>query len=573
MKRLHQLLSLLLPHWLPMLWAVLLGFLAVGSNIGLLTTSAYLISRAAQHPPVLDLMVAIVGVRFFGIARAVFRYLERYFSHDVTFRVLSNMRVWFYKAIEPLATSQLMHYHSGDLLSRIVSDVETLKNFYLRVLSPPLVALLTLGVVFFLLACFDLRMAFIFLAFFIGAAVVVPIFIRAWGRRSGQGILGSKAQLNTCLVDGIQGMTDLLSFDQQGRQLEKIDKTNDNLSKLQGRLAKINGLAGSLTGLCMNLAMWTILVMAIIKVEQGELPGVYIAMLALATLSAFEAVTPLPLTFIYLEESMSAAKRLFELAETENYSPSRKDEQFVPKGYEIEFNNLHFRYSAKDPWILRDVSFTIPQGRRLAIVGPSGAGKSTLANLLLGFFDYQRGSLQLGGREVRDYHQSKLMAHMAVVAQRTHLFNATVRENILLARPGASEKEMIQAARRARIHDFILTLPEGYDTYVGEGGLKLSGGQRQRVAIARAILKNASVLILDEVTAGLDPVVGREIMQDLFQLMKDKTSLVISHHLVGLECMDEILVLVEGKVVEKGTHSQLLEQGGVYARMWQLSVR
>lgn len=552
MSPLRQLFLLVLPHWRPMLLAVLLGFFTVASNIGLLTTSAYLITRAALHPPVLDLMVAIVGVRFFGIARAVFRYLERYFSHDVTFRILSSMRVWFYRKVEPLAPSRLMDYHSGDLLSRIVTDVETLKNFYLRVLSPPLVALLILMVSCYFLAWFDVRMSFLLLLFFLMAGLVAPLLIGWWSRPWGKEIVQSKSNLNALLVDSIQGMADIEAFGQRSRQLKKVAKETAKLLKLQGSIAKVNGLANSLTGLCMNLAMWSILVLAILKVEQGDLAGIDIAMLALVALSSFEAVAPLPLILPFLQESLAAAQRLLAITGPAGPNWHNQQENISLQGYDIQVSQLSFRYAPDSPWVLRNVSFTVPQGKKVAIIGPSGSGKSTLVNLLLGFFDYQEGSLKLGGREIRDYQQEKLLEQLAVVTQRTHLFNTTIRENLLLARPDASREELVRAARKAKIHDFILSLPEGYETYIGEGGFKLSGGQRQRLAIARTILKNAPILILDEVATGIDPLAEQEIMQDLYQLMQDKTTLVITHNLMGLEQMDEVIVLVEGKVVERG---------------------
>ncbi|GAB6181133.1 thiol reductant ABC exporter subunit CydC [Desulfotomaculum defluvii] len=568
MSTIRQLVLLVLPHWQLMLMAVLLGFLTVGSNIGLLTTSAYLISRAALHPPILDLMVAIVGVRFFGLARAIFRYFERYFSHDVTFRVLCSIRVWFYRNIEPLAPSSLKDYHSGDLLSRIVTDVETLKNFYLRVLAPPLVALMTLIVSFYFLSYYDIRMSFLLMLFFLIAGLIAPILIGRWSCPLGEEIVESKSKLNSLLVGSIQGMADIEACGQQSRQLGKVAKETEKLLKLQGSVAKINGLASSLTGLCMHLTMWGILVLAIMKVEQGELAGVNIAMLSLVALSCFEAVTPLPMIFPFLQESMAAASRLFAITAQGAAKSDNKDEIILPQGYQIDFSQLCFRYDLDSPWVLQDISFTVPQGGKVAVVGPSGAGKSTLIGLLLGFYDYQGGSIKLGGREITDYKQNKLVEQMAVVSQRTHLFNTTIRENLLLARPDAGQEDMINAAQKAKIHDFIMSLPLGYDTYVGEGGFKLSGGQRQRLAIARAILKNAPILILDELATGIDPVAEQEIMQDLYQLMKEKTTLIITHNLVGLERMDQIIVLAEGNVVERGNHQQLLAQRGLYQRLF-----
>ncbi|MCL5289727.1 MAG: thiol reductant ABC exporter subunit CydC [Bacillota bacterium] len=571
MKTFLRLLRLMAPHWEMALLAVLLGFCTIGSNVGLLAASAYLIAWAALHPPILDLMTVTASVRFFGISRAVFRYLERYFSHDVTFRLLSRIRVWFYQHLEPLAPAGLMKYRSGDLLSRIVADVETLKNFYLRILSPPLVALLILALVFTLLARFEMSLAYTLLFFFLLAGLAAPLGIKVLGSRLGQQTVEVRARLHAHLVDSIQGMTEIVAFGQEDRQQTLVNHVSKQLLGLQGKMSVISGLSSSLTGLSMNLAMWTVLVLAIPLVDSGQIKGIYLAMLALATLSSFEAVAPLPLTFPYLAESLAAARRLFEISDAR---PEVQDAGSLigkPDRYNLEVTGVSFRYDDESSWVLKDLDFNLPQGGRVAVVGPSGAGKSTLVNLLLRFWEYHQGSIRLGGRELKAYNQEEIRHLIGVVTQRTHLFNATVRENLLLAKPDATQEEMIRAAKGARIHAFIESLPQGYDTYIGEGGFKLSGGQRQRLSIARALLKNAPILILDEATAGLDAVTEKEIMEDIYNLMKGRTTLVITHRMAGLAIIDQIVVLNQGQVVEQGTQEELLHQQGFFRKMWDLS--
>lgn len=572
MSTFYNLLKLVLPYWKRMLGVALLGFCTIGSNIGLMATSAYLISRAALHPPVLDLMVAIVGVRFFGMSRAVFRYLERYFSHDVTFRILSRVRVWFYRAIEPLAPAGLSHYRSGDLLSRIVSDVEVLKNFYLRVLAPPLVALLVLILMISFLAYFDFSFAFVYLLLFVAAGIFVPLGIKVGGRRVGRELVAVKASLNVHLVDSLQGITEIVTFSQKQNQQMKVSQVSKEWLSLQERMSNLTGLSSALTGLSMHLTMWCILVLAITFVQSGKLKGVYLAMLPLAALSSFEAVLPLPLVFHHLEEAMAGVKRLFQIT---SHKPEKIPAPLAPvefpQRYDLRLESVSFRYEPTAELALKDVSFELLQGKKLAVVGPSGAGKSTLVNLLLRFWECQEGSIFLGGQRIHQYAQEDLIKHIAVVSQRTYLFNTTIRENILLAKPDATEDEIIAAAQRAQIHDFIQTLPLGYSTYVGEGGFKLSGGQRQRLAISRALLKNAPILILDEATRGLDAVTERELMENIYQLMEGRTTILITHSLVGLELMDEILVLDQGQVAEKGTQQELLQRANLYRQMWELS--
>ncbi|GBF34860.1 ATP-binding protein CydC [Desulfocucumis palustris] len=570
MKDFARLVKLMAPHWKSMLLATLLGFFTVGSGAGLLGASAFLISGAALHPPVLELMQAIVGVRFFGISRAVFRYLERYFSHDATFRLLSHIRVWFYQALEPLAPARLMEYRSGELVSRMAADVETLEQFYLRVLAPPLVALLTLFGVFAFLARFGLGPAFVFLFFFLAAAAAAPLAVRALGRGGG-GLLGeTRAALNTQMVDTIQGMTEIAAFNLSARQQRQVGELSEKFLGLQERAAGIRSLSSALAGLLMNLAMWSILLLAIPLVTRGDLDGIYLAVLALVTLGGFEAVLPLPMVFQHIEESLAAARRLFAVIDAKPAVPEPPAPSPKLRGYDLRVRGLSFSYAPGEPRALDGLDFALPRGGRLAVVGPSGAGKSTLVNLLLRFWDYREGSISLGGQELKAFPPEELRRHISVVTQNTYLFNASVRENLLLAKPGAGEKELLRAAREAQIHDFIQGLPRGYDTPVGERGFKLSGGQRQRLAIARALLKNSPVLLLDEATAGLDPVTGRKVMESVSRLMEGRTTVAITHDLTGLEGMDEILVMDRGRVAERGRHSELLEKGGLYRKMWEL---
>ena len=565
-----RLIKLVKPHWQRTLWAIMLGFLTVGSNIGLLTTSAYLIAKAALHPSVAELMVAIVGVRFFGIARAVFRYLERYFSHDVTFRLLSRLRVWFYQALEPLAPARLLGQRSGDLLSRIVADVEVLKNFYLRVLAPPLVAVLILMLMLVFYSQFDHNLAYLYLFFFVVAGVILPLGVRQLGRGIGQQMVAVRAELNTKLVDSIQGMTEIIAYGQRQAVEERVTQCSKRLVRLQKKTAGLSALTNSLTNLSMHLALWSMLVLSIPLVTSGQIKGVYLAVLALGVLSSFEAVGALPLTFHYLEESLAASKRLFHFTSGKPTDSTSQIPVTTPKNFDLHIEGLNFSYDGHS-FALKDINLSIPQGGWVAVVGPSGAGKSTLVNLLLRFWDYRQGAIYLGGQNIKAMQPEAMRELVAVVSQKTHLFNTTIRENLLLAKPAATEEELAAAMRQAQLGDFIQELPSGDQTYIGEGGFKLSGGQRQRLAIARALLKDAPILILDEATSGLDAVTEREVLTAIFELMRGRTCLMITHRLTGLEKMDKILVLSEGRLVEQGSQQELLQNKGFYHGMWELS--
>ena len=575
---LSRLLSFLTGSWSWVALSVLLGVLTVGANVSLMGTSAWLISTAALHPSVAELSLAIVGVRFFGISRAVFRYLERLVSHNVTFRLLSRLRVWFYKNLEPLAPARLMDYRAGDLLSRITGDVETLENFYVRVVSPPAVALVVgTGVAIFLASFYPL-LAAVIIGFFLSLGLILPVLSLLLSRGPGKALISLRSDLHTQLVDSIQGLPDVLAFGRAADRLALIAETGQTYGQAQRRMARISGLQSALTVLLTNLGMWTVLFMTIPLVSDGRLGGVMLGTLALLTLASFEAVTPLPLAAQLWESVQAAAGRLFEIVDSEPVVKERKEGR-IEGNYEkklpstLEFSNLTFAYPGQNTPAAQNISFKLESGKSLAIVGPSGAGKSTLVSLLLRFWEYSSGDILLGGESLQKLEQDEVRRRCGVVSQSSYLFNTSVYENLRLANPSASLEEIEKAAQQAQIHEFIMGLPKGYQTYIGEQGQRLSGGERQRLAIARALLKDAPLLILDEPTANLDPLTEKQVLETLFRVMKSKTAVLITHRLVGLENLDEILVLERGEIVERGSQAELLEQGSTFRRLWDLQNR
>ncbi len=527
---------------------VLLSFATTGASVGLMAVSAYLISKAALVTDTTQLSVLITGVRFFAISRAALRYAERYVTHLATFRILTRLRVWFYRAIEPLAPARLISYRSGDLLARTVADVETLENFYLRVVIPPLAAALVTALACLILGSFDVRLAVALLMFVVLTGVALPLATRWLSRQPAGEMIAARGELNASLVDEIQGIADLLAFGQETAYQARALGLGQQLNRLQERLAMIRGLGNGLAALFTSLAGLTVLFLAIPLVTGGQIQGVYLALLPLTAIAAFEAVQPLAQAAQLLETSEVASRRIFELIDA---APPVADpaqpaaSPVVPdgRGVAIEIRDLRFRYAAGEPLVLDGVSLSVPAGGRVAVVGPNGSGKSSLVNVLLRFWDYEAGTVRIDGRDLRSYRGDDVRSLLSVVPQHPHLFNATIRDNLYLADPDATEADLAAACRQAQVHDFIAGLPQGYDTLVGDNGVLLSGGERQRLAIARAILKQAPVLILDEATSQLDALTEQRLMRSLETAMAGRTTIVISHRHAGFERMDQVIAL------------------------------
>ncbi len=560
-------------RWLVAL-AILLGSLMIASNMLLLGMAAYLIAAAALGPLLAILTIPIYIVRLMSVSRAGSRYAERVVSHNVTFHLLAQLRTWVYRRLEPLAPAYLHKQRSGDMLTRIVADVDELQNVYLRIVSPIIVAIIISLLTFALFSIFSPVLAWDAVAFLVITGCGVPLLSSILTRGLGKQQLAIRGELNAQIVDGIQGVQDLLAYGQAATQLRSVATLEKKLDQIQQRMAVIAGLQQALNDLLMNLALWSLLILAIPLVVAKAIAGVYLAFLALVILASFEAVQPLAEAFQKLGHSVAAGERLFKVTDTNPQVQEPAAPLPVPSNtpgrFSLEFDHVHFAYQSDEGEVVHDISFEVSTGKRIAIVGASGAGKSTLVNLALRFWDPDKGTIRLNGHDIRQYALGDLRGLIGVVSQDTYLFNDTMRGNLLLARPEASDSEIEQALEQAQLTAFIQQLPKGLATWVGEQGLRLSGGERQRLAIARALLKDAPLLVLDEATANLDPMTEHTLLDALDMLMQGRTTLVITHRLVRMERMDEILVLDEGSIRERGTHEQLLRSGGLYQQMVQL---
>ena len=497
-------------------------------------------------------------MRLFALTRAAFRYGERYVTHLATFRILTSLRVWFYRAIEPLAPARLMHVHSGDLLARIGADIETLENFYVRVVVPPLTAALVTALACAILGAFDWRLALVLAIFLALTGLALPWVSRRMSAQAALAAVGARATLNTGLVDSIQGMADLVAFGQADAQKVRVLAQSAALNRKQERLAHIRGATAGLAALFTGLAGLSVLALAVPLVTAGQIEGVYLALLPLTAIAAFEAVQPLSQALQMLEASRAAAGRLFALIDAPLPVTEPQQPLPIPADPDIAVQNLCFHYPDSKLLLIKaganvldGITFELRRGEWLAITGPSGSGKSTLAALLLRFWDVAPGTVLFGGADIRTYTAVDVRSRIAYVSQAPYFFHTSIADNLRLAAPDATDDDLAAACRVAQIHDVIAGLPEGYATLVGENGLQLSGGERQRLAIARAVLKDAPLVILDEATTHLDAVTARRVWQALSVAWRGRSVLILDHSAAALAQAGRVLWLERGRLAAR----------------------
>ena len=539
----RRLIALAPPPWRRLGLSVLLGAAAVMCGVGLMATAGYLIARAAERPAVLSLTVAIVAVRFFGLGRPLARYLERLASHDVAFRLLALVRVRFYERIEPLAPAELHAYRSGDLLGRMVGDVDALQGLYLRGVGPPTVAVLVGAAAVAVAAAILPRAALVMAIGLSVGATEVPL-VGWWLGRSASAAAAAKGSLSAELVELLRGAPELVVYGAEGAAMTRLGETDRTVVRLSRREGFAAGATDGLVIAVLGVTVTGVLWVAASARSDGTIDGVLMATLALLCLASFDAVSPLPQAARELSATLAAGSRVLDIAESEPRVRDPLAALPAPPGRPtFALEGVAAAYSPDQPRVLRGLSLTLRPGAKLALVGPSGSGKTTIVNLLLRFLDPVEGRVTLDGRDLREYRQEDVRRAIAVAGQDSHLFATTIRENVRLAKPDATEADLRNALRRARIWDWVAMLPDGLDTFVGEEGDWLSGGQRQRIGLARAFLADAPVLVLDEPTAHLDPSTARALVDDVIDTLGGKTLLLITHRPEGLERMDEVVEL------------------------------
>jgi ATP-binding cassette, subfamily C, bacterial CydC len=536
--------------------AVLLGVLAVVANVLLMATSAFLISRAAVVDSVADLALAITSVRVLAIGRAAFRYLERIATHTSTFRSLTGLRVWAYRAIEPLAPARLDPFRNGDLVTRLVSDVDTLQDVPARVLAPPFVALGVGIVATLLLASFDPVLGAILAAALVLAGLVLPAWLRRRTRRPAESLIDGRAELHATLVDLVVGLPDLVAFGAAGARTADAVARAAAVDSLRLRVARTRGTGSGLVALATSLTSVVVLAVGIALVRDGRLEGVLLAVLPLAAAAAFEAVVPLPAAADLAGTASASASRLAEIAgpgASGMADPAAEPAVTAAPAWtaapRFEVRGLRFAYPGAQAPVFDGLELDIEAGSTVAVLGPSGTGKSTLVSLLVRFWEPTAGEIRVDGADLSAMDPDAVRAATAVVPQRVDLFNGTIRDNVAVADADVTDARIEEACRMAGLDAFVATLPDGYDTVIGEDGVQLSGGERQRLAIARAVVRDAPLVIFDEGTSDLDPATESEVMDRLAAWLAGRTVLLVTHRGSLAARADAVVVLRDGRAV------------------------
>ncbi|MGW1144870.1 thiol reductant ABC exporter subunit CydD [Streptomyces sp. NPDC002454] len=548
--------------------ALLFGSLALGSAVGLMAVSGYLISRASEQPPVLYLMTAVTATRTFGIGRAVFRYAERLVSHDAVLRMLAETRVAVYRRLERLAPAGLRQTRRGDLLSRLVADVDALQDYWLRWLLPVGAAVaVSLGAVGFTTWLLPEAGAVLAVGL-LAAGAGVPLLSGAIARRAELRLAAARGVLANRVAELLSGTAELTVAGALPERTARARQADAVLTGIASRTAKATALGDGLTALITGLTVTATALVAVAAVAEGRLNGVATAVVVLTPLAAFEAVMGLPLAVQYRHRVRRSAERVQEVLDAPE--PVREPERPAPapeSPFPLRLHRLSARYEGQRDRALHAVDLTLEEGRRIAVVGASGSGKTTLAQVLARFLEPASGTYELGGVAAEALDGDTVREFVGLCAQDAHLFDSSVRENLLMARRDAGEAELTAVLERVRMLDWVDSLPEGLDTLVGEHGARLSGGQRQRLVLARALLADFPVLVLDEPAEHLDLPTADALTTDLMAATVGRTTVLITHRLAGLEEVDEVIVLDAGRVVQRGTFGELVAVDGPLARM------
>ncbi|WP_306471834.1 thiol reductant ABC exporter subunit CydC [Bacillus sp. AFS015802] len=554
MKELGFVIKLMLKEKKDIVYSVLLGFLAGITSVGLFASSGYLISKAALEVPLYALTVMIALLKLFGFTKALSRYGERYFSHRATFTILANLRVSIFEKIEPLAPGIFGRYRSGDLLSRIVGDVESLQNFFLRVFYPPVILVMVFLSTILFTMFYTVSIALILLMGLLLTGFIVPVYFALKQRKIETTLRESRGELSTEVTEFLYGFRDLKVHQRLEEKERSLVHAATGYVSEQER-ESIHSLYSHSTNILVSLLIsWIVLAVGAYSVGAGQLDGIYLAMLVMISLTVFENATPMAILPTHYEDARRGAKRLSTIGR-EGPSSGGSLLGHTPS---FSMKDVSFSFHGEGRRTLDGVSLELPAGSKTAIVGPSGSGKSTLLQLLLNFYTTDHGTIFVGDASIKDIRKESLWEHANVVMQENHFFYGTLKDNLMLVRDDLSDEEMESALEIVKLNHFSL------EDVVLEKGENLSGGEKQRLAIARALLKGAPVWMMDEPTSSVDSLTEKDIFNHLHRVAKNDTWILISHRLTGLEKMDQIVVMDQGRIVEVGSFQELMEKKGYF---------
>ena len=513
--------------------------LSAGLGLALPVASAGLAFAAPAAAA--TLLTASAGLRWLGASRVVARYAERLVTHAATFRALAALRVWLFRGLAVRSAGGLGLLRSGDALSRIVGDVEALDGLYLRILVPGVVAALALPVLAWVLLPAGWVALVAVIGLFVTAGLMLPLVAAAASQRAGERLAAAGAGLRTAAMDALDGLREVRAYGAEGRMLAVVQAREAALFQAQRDVARMASLAQAGAAVCGSAALLVVLLLAP--------AGAAAAVMVFMTLAAFELVSGLPRAGALAGHAAAAAARVLAVADAPPPVPDPVTPAPLPSGTAIRFEGVAFRWAADRPPVLDGLTLDIPAGSRVAVLGPSGSGKSTLAALLLKVVAPASGRILLGGMDLADLPAGLVRSRMAWLSQSTHLFSDTVRANLLLGRPGASDAELWAALDQAQVAEVVRALPGGLDAWIGQGGAQVSGGQARRLALARTLLSTAPVLILDEPATGLDAEIERAFLTTLNDVAPGRTVILIVHRLMGVERLDRIYRLSAGRAV------------------------
>jgi ATP-binding cassette subfamily C protein CydC len=547
-------LKLFKPHGAWLAGGIFLSLLTAFASIALLTLSGWFISSSAiagliaidGNALAFNFMLPAAQIRALAITRTLGRYGERLVTHEATFRVLAGIRSWFFQQLIPLVPGRLSVMRSGDLLSRMTADIDALDTLYLRLLAPAVFATIGVTAVTVFLGFYSPVISLSTGLMLIIASVWVPWIFNRLGRAGAEEIVVLAANFRIRQIDIMQGLADLIANQAYGRFSGFLGQFSDLMINTQRQNNRLSAISSAITFLLAQITLLMALALAAISFKDGLLSGSDLALVVFCVIAAFELVMPLPQAMQMLAKTQKAARRIRQVAEMPPTTLQPKQALALPNSYDLQLNDVSFRYPEQQNWALKNINLTIPQGSKVAIVGANGSGKTTLLQLLMRYYDPEHGSVLLAGQDVKQLDADELMTCFGVLSQRSQLFAASIKENLLIAKPNASATELDTAIQAAGLEKFIGYLPEGLDTWVGESGLKVSGGEARRIALARLYLKNAPVLILDEPTEGLDSDTERDVFKALANFARDKTVVMVTHREAGLGLVDVVYGMERG---------------------------